>query len=122
MLIATRDRAEVERIADRVIEIVAGRPIIPDPPPATVEARPARRFRLRLDGPLPPATRAEAVLVRLVALRDDEAIVELAAEVPSEAAWRILLLLGWPIREVQEATQGSSVVEPRVGSTPEDER
>lgn len=105
VLLCTHLLADVERIADRLAVIVAGRTVAEGRMADLLGAAGGRRYRLRLGGPVPPAAAGGGAVARVITQRDDEALVELPADVAPETAWRALLFLGWPIREVREERQ-----------------
>jgi ABC-type multidrug transport system ATPase subunit len=100
ILLCTHLLDDVERLCSRIGFIVERRTVAEGGIGELLRTR-ARQpwFRLRLSGPVPSSAELPEH-VTVVAREGEWLIVEVAAAVAPEVAWRELLFLGWPIVEI----------------------
>ncbi len=104
VLLATHLLDDVERLCDQVGVLVGGRTVAEGRIAELIGAAGhAERFRLRLAGE-PPA--GDVAHVHVVAREGEWSIVDVDPGVRPDAAWRELMLTGWPINEIRREGGG----------------
>lgn len=104
VLLCTHILDDVERLCSDACFIVDGRTVAEGRIETLIGSHSAHaRFRLELSGPV---TRAPPANVRVIGQDQGWAMVEIDPSVTPDAAWRDLLLMGWPITAITHAGGG----------------
>ena len=101
VLLCTHLLDDVDRLCRRIGIIAEGRTLAEGTLADLIRRKDGlARFRLRLSGE-PPATGDLGDRVRVVSHEDDWWLISLDPATPPAAAWRELVLQGWPIAEIR---------------------